>query len=580
MPPVPARGRTYPGRRRSIERDPSVTLHVINFKSIASVELPPVRLTVLAGSNSSGKSSLLQSALFFVQSTGQRAAVINGDLVRLGEPKDVIRDGTDDVSFEVQFPESDPEGGKAVVAVRTTLQAVGQDLGAAAVTLAVDGEVHLDAIAADCPPDLRTRLTAAEVALRIQNPGRLDLPEEAFLTVLGLQPGRLIYRASEQAYRDAFDQLLKEVPDVYVLEEILLDQRETEVPEPLLERLAELRRGRPRRARRNLSKSERDALFQLYLKTEAPGGWASEAITTGTRRGSVRGFHGMWPGRRAPGGAALAAASRMIDAVRRMDGFAQTLTYLGPLRDDPRVAYPLGHTVANLPVGEKGEFTAAYLESNQSRRITYTSPEGRSRSDYLPAAVSQWCSYLGIAETVDVQSRGKLGHELELEVHGHPRDPTAIGVGASQLLPVVVLVLGAAPGALILLEQPELHLHPKVQSRLADFFAWARPDVRLLVETHSEYLITRLRLRAAQGALEATELAVLFASQRVIEHVIEIGDEQSTEEEVFSEFRRLGIDEQGDFDAWPEDFFDTLADDTKELARAVASRLRDSRGSD
>jgi predicted ATPase len=120
----------------------------------------------------------------------------------------------------------------------------------------------------------------------------------------------------------------------------------------------------------------------------------------------------------------------------------------------------------------------------------------------------------------------------------------------------------------VLLEQPELHLHPKVQSRLADFLAMARPDIRLLVETHSEYLITRLRLRVAEKALPQEDVAALFASQR-------LDAEADAGTVVHTEFRKLSVDEFGDFSAWPEDFFDSLDTDSVALANAVARRLHE-----
>jgi hypothetical protein len=255
--------------------------------------------------------------------------------------------------------------------------------------------------------------------------------------------------------------------------------------------------------------------------------------------------------------------------------------YLGPLRDDPRVAYPLGHTVTNLPVGEKGEFTAAYLDEHRHRRVRYITPSNQPANAPLMEAVSGWCQHLGIADEVDVVSRGKLGHELRLAMHGQPRDPTAVGVGASQLLPVVVLVLGANRDALVLLEQPELHLHPNVQSGLGDFLARAKPDIRLLVETHSEYLVTRLRLRVAEGELSREDIAVLFARQKTTEFAVadlgEDGDERSesstVQREVATVFERLLMDKRGDFESWPEDFFDTLTNDAVALARAVSSQV-------
>lgn len=504
-----------------------ITVRVTNFKSIASVELPDVRLTVIAGSNSSGKSSLLQALLFIAQSIGQQNPVINGDLVRLGEPRDVIRDGAGQLVFRFSFDETSPDDEHARVATEVVLRASEQILKPAAFSLFVDDVIAFQAKIGTCSPDLKERLFRSELPLSIDEPDALGLPADSYLSVFGLQPGRLIYQASQQDYRQTFDRMLEEASTApFILDELvhLLASRgvTSELPEALRAKIAELRHGRRTTADFPFDSQDRQLLFDLFLQAEAPGGWASEAITLpalGGSRGSMMGFPGFRS--RSPEAPHLAAVSRLSDAARRVEAFAASIVYLGPLRDDPRVAYPLGHTVTNLPVGEKGEFTAAYLEQHGDRRIRYVTPDGHSISERLQVAVSRWCKYLGIADTVDVESRGKLGHELKLGLYGHERDPTAVGVGASQLLPVVVLVLGSSSGDLALLEQPELHLHPKVQSRLGDFFATARPDVRLLVETHSEYLITRLRLRVARGDLSAEELAVLFARQTVLEHVYE-----------------------------------------------------------
>ena len=86
----------------------------------------------------------------------------------------------------------------------------------------------------------------------------------------------------------------------------------------------------------------------------------------------------------------------------------------------------------------------------------------------------------------------------------------AVGVGVSQLLPVLVLCLLSEPGGVILLEQPELHLHPALQQRLADFLiAVARSGRQLIVETHSEYIVSRLRRRIAEDTTEEDDLLAM-----------------------------------------------------------------------
>lgn len=560
-------------------RPPLITLGVTNFKAVGSAELAPTRLTVIAGANSSGKSSLLQAALFFTQSYGQPQTVINGDLVRLGEPGDVVRDGADEVglAFSYDVAAHDEQGaptGSSTMALRLQLAPRGDNLSPVRITLCRDGDVLMEAVEKRAPPKLP--LSPQDTPLQIANAEDLSLPEDSYLSVAGLTPHRLIFRAFEAELRREFDLILEAAQEglPFALEELTRMTRFAEredLPVALVRRIADLRHGRGGgSALADLSDSEKEALFRAFEELQAPGGWSSEAV--GVRFARTRAMRHQ--GRNADDLDIYLRTLGIVGAASdRMERLADAIRYLGPLREDPRVAYPLGHTVHNLPVGEKGEFTAAYLERNRQTGIRYVRPPGTRHvvAGLLPTAVSEWCRYLGIAEKVTVTPQGKLGHELGLEVDGHRRDPTAIGVGASQLLPVVVLVLGAPDDAVVCLEQPELHLHPKVQSRLGDFLAFARPQIRIIVETHSEYLITRLRLRAAEGTLDVDDLAVLFASQKQVAAT----EGRATAVDRFTEFTRLGLDRLGDFDAWPTDFFDTLGQDVVELAQAITRRIED-----
>lgn len=576
MPPVrrPLRQARPPAGARvaRARRVGQLTVGVVNFKSIASVQVEPKRLTVIAGSNSSGKSSLLQAMLFAAQSFGEPTPVINGDLVQLGEAGDVLRDGTHDLTFEFLYPEATREESGEITAdsirsLRITLAAQGKSEALAAQELSLwrASDCICKAIRVDGIGTLP--LSGEEHALEIAEPAALDLPDESYVTVSGITPSSLIYRADEAELDAVFNRALESGRDPrWLLEELNRSARVVGVDPFKVEHLTDLTRQVAQQGLQSLSKVERGFLFDIFRESEAPAGWVTEPIAGAPRGRSfwrVGGAHGR------PERSYLAREiGRAIDQVERL---ADAILYLGPLRDDPRVAYPLGHTVRALPVGEKGEFTAAYLRENSRARFRFGRPDGSETLDSMPNAVNLWCEYLGIADRIKVTPQGKLGHQLGLRVGGRDRDPTAIGVGASQLLPVVVMVLGAPEGSVVLLEQPELHLHPKVQSRLADFLAYARRNIRVIVETHSEYLITRLRLRIAEGKLNQDELAVLFAKQRI--------DEGSDgQESVHTVFDHLSVDELGDFDCWPEGFFDTLDRDTVALAQAIAQKYKDDPG--
>jgi predicted ATPase len=156
-----------------------------------------------------------------------------------------------------------------------------------------------------------------------------------------------------------------------------------------------------------------------------------------------------------------------------------------------------------------------------------------------------WLQYLGVAENVETRDRGKFGHELKVILPGlsQPQDLTHVGVGVSQVLPILVMCLLAEPDTTLIFEQPELHLHPKVQTLLGDFFLSMSPlGKQCVLETHSEYLINRLRFRAA-----ASNSYVI--SNRIKMYFVEkYGDSSS--------FRPVKIDQFGAIEDWPEGFFD------------------------
>ena len=202
---------------------------------------------------------------------------------------------------------------------------------------------------------------------------------------------------------------------------------------------------------------------------------------------------------------------RAIDAASDFikDFFRDGIRYLGPLRDVPKPMYQLEALESTTNVGYRGEHTAAILDLNGDRLVYYHNPPNEfSETEYvalserrrgsLHDAVVEWLTYLGIADEVITTDAGVSGHRLQVSMDrsGQLHDLTNVGVGVSQVLPIVVTALLASPGSFLIFEQPELHLHPKVQARLADFFiALALDGKQTLLETHSEYLIDRIRLR-------------------------------------------------------------------------------------
>ena len=236
--------------------------------------------------------------------------------------------------------------------------------------------------------------------------------------------------------------------------------------------------------------------------------------------------------------------------------------YLGPLRAKPQVMYSPG--AGQVDLGPDGEFVAAYLHANALRQVLVPLPSGGAQVMALGEGLNLWLEELGLAGGAEATDRGRLGIGLYVQPVGRSQsvDLTSVGVGVSQALPVVLLCLLATPGSVILLEQPELHLHPAMQLKLADFLlAAARTGRQIVVETHSEHVVNRLRLHvAADETTETSEvIRLLFAEQESGETVYRISD--------ISEVGGLSTD-------WPKGFLDVAADESTRLLQQALAKKR------
>lgn len=259
-------------------------------------------------------------------------------------------------------------------------------------------------------------------------------------------------------------------------------------------------------------------------------------------------------------------AQRLHDAASELHGFLrERIVYLGPLRQDPQVVYKAAPGGAAGFIGTKGEFTATALHTYRARDVRSFDVDGSPERISLSEAVNRWATRLQVADSIQTQDLARMGLQVFVQRGGiKPVDITSVGVGVSQLLPVLVTCLLSEPGSLILLEQPELHLHPAVQQRLGDFLlACARSGRQLVVETHSEYLVSRLRRWIAEDPTDelVDAVALYFVEQ--------IEDE--------SRFRRVALNEYGGVEDWPSGFFDQAATDARALLEAGLAK-RSQRG--
>ncbi|NTW87893.1 MAG: DUF3696 domain-containing protein [Desulfobulbaceae bacterium] len=219
-------------------------------------------------------------------------------------------------------------------------------------------------------------------------------------------------------------------------------------------------------------------------------------------------------------------------------------------------------------IGSKGEFAAQVFLDNKDAIVRYVAPESIDSPKDEPVllegslqeALEAWAKYLTIAEKIIVEDIGRNGYRILVRQPGEEKDYdiSDVGVGISQVLPILVMGLLSADGSTMLIEQPELHLHPKVQSRLADFFlSMILAGKQCIAETHSEHIIDRLRLRIVQSPNPATfreNTSIYFADNP----------------RGFSEYRRVEINDYGVIREWPDGFFDQSLKEITATIRAEA----------
>lgn len=168
--------------------------------------------------------------------------------------------------------------------------------------------------------------------------------------------------------------------------------------------------------------------------------------------------------------------------------------FVGPIREMPKGLYNIGFE--NIPkyVGSTGSYFASVLLHESKKEKVYILPRGKEKCT-LSDALAEWMIHLNIASSVNVDKKNSFGFSVSIEnMEQIKSDIMNVGIGTSQVLPVLISVLLSEPDEILIFEQPELHLHPYSQSRLADMFvAFCKQGRKVILETHSEYFLLRLR---------------------------------------------------------------------------------------
>lgn len=241
---------------------------------------------------------------------------------------------------------------------------------------------------------------------------------------------------------------------------------------------------------------------------------------------------------------------------KQLSSIIANLTYISAERLGPREAYPMSTPDQHRNVGAHGERTAWFLHHFVNHR-----PLDRLILKDIPPTVQRqaeaWMKNFFPGTNLELtRVKGAnlilLGIRTSNATNFHR--PQNVGYGLSHILPIIAACLGARQNDLIMVENPEAHLHPSSQAAIGEFLARSvSAGMQMIVETHSDHVLNGVRRAVKGGILSHEKVAIHFFAQRV--------EDVEAQAQVVSPM----IDKNGSLDHWPSGFFDQYDKDLAAL---------------
>jgi predicted ATPase len=235
--------------------------------------------------------------------------------------------------------------------------------------------------------------------------------------------------------------------------------------------------------------------------------------------------------------------------------------YVATDRIAPNISYKLSDEhISQNNIGIQGEYTAHYLAEKHHKELEIEAlRHEKAITNQLLENVSLWLSEISNGITVNAKLYNEL-QQVNLTysyIYGKNKtneySPLNVGFGLTYSLPIIVAILKAKAGDLLIIENPESHLHPAGQSKIAKLCAITVANgVQIIVESHSDHFLNAIRVATKQHLLKPEDSVVYYFSK--------IRDSMETKVE------QLLIDENGKINEnWPKGFFDEYDNQLDEL---------------
>ncbi|WP_243349589.1 DUF3696 domain-containing protein [Parabacteroides sp. FAFU027] len=227
--------------------------------------------------------------------------------------------------------------------------------------------------------------------------------------------------------------------------------------------------------------------------------------------------------------------------------------YIAADRIGPQEFYIKSTLPRFISVGSKGEYLGNVLYQKKVQLVHESLQSiNTSSSNELEIKIGEWLSYVLNTENVKVFIENPESSRiitLSFEIGKSKFRPHNIGFGFSYVLPIITSGLIAQPGDILIVENPEAHLHPKAQSNLINFLSKVSAcGIQVFIESHSEHILNALRVLVKKESLSPELIKIFFFHEK---------------SDIL--YSKIDIKKGGKIDLWPHDFFDQNELDLKEL---------------
>ncbi len=248
----------------------------------------------------------------------------------------------------------------------------------------------------------------------------------------------------------------------------------------------------------------------------------------------------------------------LVNNLKENPLYFQEFYYLNAERLGPRIAQNI-QFFDYENTGYKGEYTAQVISNlNYNFKIE----EGKIFDEKLKGNkffinhINAWLSYILNGTTITPHYDDKT-HSARIEVQnsyskGNPIVPTNTGFGISYVLPIIVSGLIAKKNRLLIVENPEAHLHPSAQSKMGEFLSIiANSGVKVIVETHSDHILNGIQLACAKNKIDNNKVTINYFDK--------------VDDSIQPQINSISINQRGELSDWPKGFFDQSQKDFSEL---------------